>query len=393
MSPAAQRASRDFAGLAGEVGAAIQFDRFLQHGLKACPPAMQSRYSGLADWQGVAALKQSLCDLVKLETGLPVLLAGRSVQLMKLAAILLCRRCRNILVTDADWPDYHRVLAGECQRTHCRVTTVKLCEDLLRGQMSEGEVVDRLRGEYIKHGCDGLFLTAVSNLGLRLPVQRIHKAIESSRRVRFVVVDGAQDFRHVSSDLSDDCCDLYLAGCHKWLGAYHPLGLAFYGRRRSRIMIETVLAEAVDSWELDDPLLRFVEQLFNGATRHSGETVNLSALFSCQGAVSDAIRSGASDGSDAVARLQNAEQVADLAAAVGWSPRLPHPTLRSGVLLLQAESETTCRLPVECLRAAFHDHGVALTAYNDGLIRLSMPATPLQQHELDLIEAALRRVA
>jgi predicted HD phosphohydrolase len=158
-------------------------------------------------------------------------------------------------------------------------------------------------------------------------------------------------------------------------------------------MIETMLAEAVDSWELDDPLLRLVEQLCNGSMRTHEETVNLSALFSCQGAISDAEHSDSANEGESSTRVRNAEQVAELAAASGWSPRLPHPTLRSGVLLLQAEREETRRQAADWLRSTFQDNGVVLTAYGDGLIRLSMPTTPLQQHDLDLIKSALRRVA
>jgi hypothetical protein len=393
MCPAAQRASQDFASLAGEVGAAIQLDRFLQHGISACQASTPARYPGLADWHGLADFKKRLARLAKLESDLPVLLASRSSQLMKFAATLLCRPCENVLVTDLGWPGYHRILEAECLRTNRRFTVVPLRDDLLRGAMDEDAVVDLLRAEYVEHGCDGLFLTAVSNLGLRLPVQRIYEAIKLVRRVRFVVVDGAQDFRHISSDLSDDCCDLYLAGCHKWLCAYYPLALAFYGRWRSKAMIETVLAEAIKTWQVDDPLLRLVEQLCRGRMPHGEETVNLSPLFSCQGAVSDAIRIDSAMNGDSYARVKNVEQTAAIAAAAGWIPRLPHPTLRSGVLLLQAERERTRRQPPDALRAAFYEHGAALSAYDDGLIRLSMPATPLRSDELELIEEALRRVA
>jgi selenocysteine lyase/cysteine desulfurase len=76
-----------------------------------------------------------------------------------------------------------------------------------------------------------------------VPVQKIVFEIERSAEVRFVVVDGAQDFCHVGSDLSGDCADLYLAGSHKWLGGYNPLGLAFYGKSRLCGIIEMVLQD------------------------------------------------------------------------------------------------------------------------------------------------------
>lgn len=393
MSPAAQRATRDFAGLAGEVGGAIQFDRFLLHGLAACPAALQARYPGLAAWHGLAALRQSLGQLANVEPQLPVLLANRSAELMRFAAVLLRRSCRNILITDLGWPDCHRILSTECRRADRQVTTVALRKEMLQGRLNEDEVIERIKTQYVANDCDGLFLTAVNNLGIRLPVQRIYNAVKSSERIWFAVVDGAQDFRHVSSDLADDCCDLYLAGCHKWLGAYHPLGLAFYGRRRSRLMIETVLAECLEKWEIDDPLLRFVEGVCSGTKQNGGETVNLATLFSCQGAVSDSASIETIAGGSLAVRLQNAECVAERAAAAGWIPLQPHPTLRSGILLLQAERERTRRRSPEMLREAFYEHGTALTTYEDGVIRLSMPASPLRSDELELIIAALQDVA
>ena len=141
--------------------------------------------------------------------------------------------------------------------------------------------------EYDGRRCDGLFLTAVSNLGVRFPVSRIVRRLETSCEVRFVVVDGAQDFCHASADLRDEYCDFYLAGCHKWLRAYYLLGLGFYGRRRSQGFIETTLAQLTATGEIDDPLLRFVASLETGSSPGYSETVNLGPLFACLGAVAD----------------------------------------------------------------------------------------------------------
>ena len=91
-------------------------------------------------------------------------------------------------------------------------------------------------------------------------MEQLVRSLEEAREPRFVVIDGAQEFCHVSADLRNDFCDLYLAGCHKWLQAYHPMGLAFYGRRRSQFIIETALKDLVTAGQLDDPLLRFSKQ-------------------------------------------------------------------------------------------------------------------------------------
>lgn len=392
MSLAAQRAHQDFARLAGEEGASIRFENLLWGGFEACPPAFERRYPGLIAWKGVAEFKNSLRRLTNLPTASRVLLSARSAELMKLAAILLCRTCRNVLVTDLGWSPYHRILIDQCRRSHRRMSVVNLRDDVLRGQLDEDEVIERVRVAYLKHGCDGLFLTSVSNLGVRLPVKPIVRQIESSAQLRLVVVDGAQDFCHVNSDLRNECADLYLAGCHKWLGGYLPLGLAMYGKRRSCALVETVLRKCLEAWRLDDPLLRFVGGSDRIGAVRSEETANLAPLFSSLGAVSDAVFHGGPTGHFSE-RLRNAQHVAADADAAGWRARCPHWSLQSGILLLQARDARTRSIPPDVLRSAFHQHGIALTAYEDGQVRLSMPATQLDPDEFEIIKNALRQVA
>jgi selenocysteine lyase/cysteine desulfurase len=261
MSPRAQAAHRDYARLAGAEGGSLFFERFLRRGVDADPATVEKRYPGLAGWRGVGSLKHALRSLAGGHPDLPVLVANRSAQLMKLAARLLFHPCRNVLVTDLGWPAYHAVLEAEARRAGRCVTTVPVLQDILEARVGEDELVERLRAEFLRRGCDGLFLTAVSNRGIRLPIERVVRAIEAAVEVRFVVLDGAQDFCHVSADLRNEYCDLYLAGSHKWLRAYHPMGLGFYGHRRSRSYIETVLAHLLGNGELDDPLLSFSGQL------------------------------------------------------------------------------------------------------------------------------------
>ncbi|WP_425400388.1 aminotransferase class V-fold PLP-dependent enzyme [Aeoliella sp.] len=393
MTPGAQDVHCDFSRFVGEVGASILFTDFLWHGLEACPAELAERFPALLAWKGVTALKQELCNLTTLPTRTRALLAGRSAQLMKMAATLLYRPCRNVLVTDLGWPPYHTILDGESRRMNRRRTTVKLQRELPTSELDQEEIVERIRAAYIVHHCDGLFLTAVSHLGVRLPVQEIVQAIAQSAELRFVVVDGAQDFCHVDSDLQGDCADLYLAGAHKWLGSFHPLGLAFYGKRRSRDLVETVLQDNLDCGNLDDPLLRFMN---SGNTSESGcpeETVNLAGLFSCQGAVSDATMLVADKARQFASRLANARAIAEMAESLGWSSEMPRQPLQCGILLLQSRSERIRSLPAESLRSRFYQHGIALTGYDQGRVRLSMPGDRLNEEDLNSIRTALTGVA
>ncbi len=393
MSPGAQLAHRDFAALAGAEGASERFERFLRSGLEALPGRARQLYPGLAAWEGIGGLHRSLRALAGGRPDLPVLLANRSAQLMKFAARLLFHPCRNVLVTDLGWPPYHAILERECSRACRSITTVPVREAVLRhGGDGEG-LAERVCSAFARSRCDGLFLTAVSHLGVRLPVERIVRALEAAHDLWFVVVDGAQDFCHASADLRNEYCDLYLAGCHKWLGAYHPMGLGFYGRRRSRGLVETVLADMAARGDLDDPLLRFSTQLEGGPLDWATETVNLAPLFSCQGAAGDAARAGRQPLLSLGARLENAAVAASIAAEEGWLQLLPSEGLRSGILLLQAARAPTRLASPEALRAAFCEAGVALTAYEGGVVRLSMPGRPLGPEEADCLRRTLRRVA
>ena len=300
-------------------------------------------------------MKESLRTLAESRSDLPVLLAIRSAELMRLAARLLFHPCRNVLTTDLDWPSYNDILLAECQRSHRTMSRVAVRDALLRQHLREDELVAHVRDEFVRRGCDGLYLTAVSNLGLRLPVDRIVRAVEAVAEVWFIVIDGAQDFCHVSADLRNEYCDLYLAGSHKWLSACHPMGLGFYGRQRVRSFVETVLSHLVQTGKLDDPLLRFSSQLEATAGLDGrSETVNLASLFSCQGAVADALAIPGGPTALLPTRREDLTIAAELAAESGWQPLLPSPSLQTGILLLEAERAATKRISAEDMRSAFY---------------------------------------
>lgn len=386
MSPGAAAALRDFAALAGDEGGGLYLDHFLTGGLAACPASFNARYPGLAGWRGVGGLKADLRSLADGLPDLPVLLASRSASLVRLAARLLFHPCRNVLTTDLDWPAYSATLAAEAKRGNRAITTVAVRDAVLAGRLAEDELVDFVCRRSAEAGCDGLYLTAVSNLGVRLPCERIVRRLEATRGVRVAVVDGAQEFCQFPPTGGGGYCDLYLAGSHKWLGGYHPLSVAFYGRRRSRERVETVLGHMTECGDLDDPLLRFSSHLEAGRRDPLAETVSLAPLFSAQGAVGDQQR-----GVDSIAtRLANLAAAGEAGADSGWEPLLPSPGLRSGILLLQAESQATRGRDPESTRASLRQGGVAATAYPGGLVRLSMPSLSFQQGELGTLSDALR---
>jgi len=311
---------------------------------------------------------------------------------MKLAARLMLRNCSNVLTTDLGWPSYYITLEAERVRSNATTTTVPVKNAVLERGGTEDEVVETICRAYADKRCDGLFLSAVSNLGVRLPIARIMRRLESAHEVRFVVVDGAQDFCHLTPDIHEEYCDFYLAGCHKWFQAYHPMGLGFYGKRRSVGFIETTLSGMIANGDIDDPLLRYTREVESGRVNGYSETVNFGPLFSCQGAIADR---GTSDEqvTQQEHQRQNLEVVAGIVTDANWRPVLLDSGLRTGILLAQANDPDLSRKDPSAMREAFREHGVGLSAYEGGIIRLSMPQVLLARDEAATLKNAFDLVA
>jgi len=380
-------AATDSFAMAAEEGGSAYFDRFLRQGLSDCPMWMQSRYYGLKSWRGIGGLKADLRSLIGGTDDLPVLLANRTAQLMELAARLFYPRCHNVLTCDLGWPAYQTILETAAIRHAGCVTVLPLHEMVFGGRATADEVVEAIVETYVGQNCDGLFLPAVSNLGVKLPIPEIVQRIEAVGIVRFVVVDGAQEFCHTATELASDYCDLYLAGCHKWLAGHHPMGVGFYGRRRSREFIDTVLASLVEAGIVDDPLLRFAEQIESGRTNTYKETVNLAGLFTGQAAVAEAIESNRPHANPA-AREANRELVARAVSEAGWQAEEIDPDLRSAILLARSERNSVRQADPAILRSAFRDCGVGLTAYDNGRVRLSIPKAPMCDVQVEQVRNA-----
>ena len=134
------------------------------------------------------------------------------------------------------------LLAGtsaESRRMGRNVTTVPIRQAVLRDRMGLEELVRRLLSHYQQQDCDGLFLSAVTYEDIRLPIRQTVQSLGPRRRPRMVVVDGAQALDHAPLGLAANYCELLLTGCHEWLRAYHPLGLAICCRRSLVVLPST----------------------------------------------------------------------------------------------------------------------------------------------------------
>jgi hypothetical protein len=390
MVPAAQRAQVDFARVCGVEGGSAHIDELLCGGSEAWSANMRQRYPGLAAWHGTTQLRESLACVAGAPPRTPVLLANRSAQLMKLAARGLFRRCGAVLHTDLEWPGFLAILDAERRRSRGRLAFFPAREACFRGGLQAAEFIRALATHYRREQCEGLFLSAVSFEGVRLPIAEVIVSLSDVRPPRFIVVDGAQALAHVPANIP--VCDVYLAGCHKWLAAGHPMGLAFHPRQNSQDFLRTLADEMVADGDLDDPLLAFTAQLENRRLEPFSETVSLSSLFSCAAAAAD-LADPLAPATCFRARLANADALAEAAGPSGWKPLIPDTPFRSGILLLQGRDPCVQAAPAEQLRASFQQHGVAVTTYPAGIARVSLPPRPWTGKELDRMRSVLQACA
>ena len=91
--------------------------------------------------------------------------------------------------------------------------------------------------------------------------------------------------------------------------------------------------------------------------------------------------------------LERAKQLESAAEGTHWQPLVPHEAFRSGMLLLRGASTKVRSLTPAAIRQRFQDHGVALSAYSDGTIRLSAPPGALTSADLANLHSALHECA
>ena len=393
MSRRAQRAQIDFVRLAGEEGCTLYWERFLRDGFAVWPRRMRKRYPGLSDWQGIQHLKASLADLAGVSGPDRVLLANRSAELVRLAARTMFRQCERVLVTDLTWPSYARILEHECRKLQRRISTVPIREAIFRDRVPLAEVVQRIVSAYRAHQCDGLFLPAVSHDGIRLPLRTVCRAVGRRRPPRFVIVDGAQAFCHAPVDLAGGWCDMFIAGCHKWLGGHIPMGLAVLPRAKSAVLVKRKLSQQLRAGHWHDPLLRFIWQVEGKSGDRFSETVNLSGLFSCQASLTEWLENPFTIQRRFKQQLANARHLSQVAEDCGWQPVSPSACFRSGIVLLKANTADSGTRQADSLRARFRRAGIAVTTYPDGTTRLSMPREPWKHEALHHFQTVLRRCA
>ena len=387
LSERARLAHFDYVCLAATEGCSLYFSRLLEKGYSDWPENIRLSYPALIDWQGVHELETALRRLVGVTPDCRVLMASRTAQLVKLAVHELCRRCRRVLVSDLTWASYRKIFEAERSRRRVGVSTVSVRTHVRRGGEGVDDIVGRFVRDYSNMGCDGLFIPATSHDGIRLPVDAICERLKRVRPLKFVVVDGAQTLGHVSDQLGLEHCDIFIAGTHKWLQGHLPMGVA-YVPRAGFLEVDRSVRHMLQSGEVDDPLLDFVEGLLSGKLQRFSETVNLASLFTCRAAVADGPVDPESVARRFGGRSHNAARVRSVAAECGWTV-LPE-LMPTGIVMLQSTCPRVRQSDPTWVREFFAGFSISVSTYEDGSLRLAMPSEPISAGGMDLLAWALR---
>ena len=390
MCRGARLAEQDFGRLVGRLGSSLYLEQFLTEGFWSLPNSVARSVPRLNCWQGLAGLRRSLAEFIRQPPDCPTYFFGESSSLIRFAAKCLYQNANRVLTTDLAWPAYARALRAVGNEQGKTLHVAPLKNWLFTNRPSVCDVVQRLRRAYQRHDCDGLFLSDITYLGIRLPVVEIMRAIGS--HINFSVIDGAQALNQRPVDLSRMPCDLYLAGTQKWLCSYHPLRMAMVGRHDNTKATSEVAKARNRSAVQTDALFDFCQTIQSSGFVSYGETVNVSSLIAAAGAVGDMLSRRSPIDDRWRTETDNAIAFVEEFASPVWRPLIQTASLRSGILLL-CQPRFDCSQFCSRARRLLAQRGVIASTFPGGIIRLSMPPSQLTSKQISTIKRGLAHLA
>lgn len=334
---------------------AAEFDQFLNDGYKAATEFQ--RYPALANWHGIAELKQQLLSSAGLGAGWRTLLAGRSSKLLELPIRILKQHKHRILCFQSLWPRYSKMLSTD--------SDIVIFND--RKKIDECDLVDGACDMYASMGCRAIVLPAVTHLGRVMPYADILELLLRSHGLDMGIVDGAQEFGHMPLQEIGELPVFYVTCSQKWLRSGLNAGIAFVSPQIDWTKTREQLKQT------DDPLLQFV--CGSGAEDCFGETVAVSPLIALRAAI---------DGLTPEKIKQNFRVRMSNRLSVKNVLRIYETigTYRaaSGILVYALGEDPP--IPSSYVRKTFLEMGIVLSAFPIGFVRLSMPEVKLTNEEL-----------
>lgn len=387
--PSALQAQLDFARLSAD-DPSMYSENFLRDGSKVWPKSQVNAFPAFSSWGGVRELKTCIAQHFNVPRASSVFLANRSAQLVRAAASLMFRSCRNVLTSDLNWPHWQGIVNDEAARRHHATTVARVRDMVFCDRVSADELCDQLTATYFKMDCDGLFLPVVNNQGIRLPLSKLLDKLKASGKLRFALVDAAQSFGHLSQPAPTQLADVTIAGCHKWLRGSLPLGVAVCG---SPLVAEQFQLTLKQSTWLDDPLSRFTQQIVSNSVNKYSETVNLAPLFTANAAMrSPRVALEALD-AQSECQTANAIHIQQALADSPWRVVSVDDSLRTGIILVRSSTSTNQTKECNELRERFRNHRIVLSTYPMGIARISIPTTAMTRESADTLASAFARIA
>lgn len=383
--PQARRLHQRFLEFVADAPSSRNVMDLLVHGTEGLSSVNFQHKRGLKAWRGVNHFRESIATEFANIAACDVYLAGRSRSLMNLGARMLSRSCRRTLSVDLNWPVYQHELSEIAKQVDCELTVARIQDHLILERWDVDDLTEFLCRSYEHGRCDGLFLPAVDSTGIRLPIAEIVTRLRAKHEVRFVLVDAAQALGH--TDLSEiaGLADFIVAGTHKWVRSYIPLGVGVAANPSSQQWIANFMNSAIGTNGAGDSLSHMLHSIDQGRDTRFPETVNLAGLFAGFGAWA------ATPSPQAVMhnRIANADRIASIALYNGWEPLRPHKTMRSGSLLLQSSCCDARTRSADEIRNQFEDCGIVVSAYPNGIVRMAMPEVLMPVEQIIRIQDAL----
>jgi len=207
MCRGARTAEQHFSRLVSQLPSPLYFGRFLTCGFDALSYCDRRRHPGLRCWTGVTQFKREFDRFVS-QPPSPTVLFSTSRSLIRFAAECLFDSTSSILTTDLAWPPYLELLQNVASQRNATLHVVRLKRMVFNSSANVDAVVQAFVQTYRAHDCDGLFLSDINYLGVRIPVRQIIHGLAPYRRP-FVVVDGAQALGQRPVNIQGLECDLY----------------------------------------------------------------------------------------------------------------------------------------------------------------------------------------
>ena len=391
--PSAFQAQLDFSRLSVD-DPSMYSASFLREGAHAWPKSRIADYPGFSPWAGVEEFQARIAEHFHAPSAKQVFLASRSAVLLRLAARLMFRLCRNVLTADLNWPHWQAIVMEEAARSGQKVTIASVSDAVLADRMSASNLASQLETAFHDGGCDGVFLPVVNNLGVRLPLAKLLPRLKSSGELRFTLLDAAQSFCHLPEPAPAHLADVTIAGCHKWLRGALPLGIAACGQPLISEQINAILCESnVPSTDLHDPLLRFTQEIISDKINKYSETVNIAPLFSANAAICTPRTSQDTLRHQASCQRNNVGGIEQAATGTSWSIVATDSSLRTGIALMRSQNPATRAAECDSIRSRFREHGVVVSAYPNGLVRISSPTEPIKSESFHSLATAFGRVS